>query len=732
MIWNFLKQFLKSVPETDGVGTKELILYVLIAACSGATAFVLLNINRQPMLMVAVIFGVCIFFTIKEYLNIARWVSLLSALGVVAYLMITNLGIRDSIMPGLLVILYAGGLLAGRKGTVIIGLLSLGIVIFTRILEQGLVIRNRLSEYNFLTDYITVIIVIIVAAILQWLIIDHTHKNFQKSQEEFLKLEKTQKLLFEAESRYRNLVEKIPVVIYLSEPGDAGKWQYVSPQIFAMTGYTPNEWTGNQHLWYSRVHPEDRLRVIEQERTALESGSMPLLEYRLLTKDGRYIWIFDESLLFVDSSQHAMVQGFMLDITARKVAEEQLQHRLKELEAMKGVSEALITHSDLNDLIENTGEQIRQNYKTGSIFIAIHDPSTNLIHFPYEYEDGIRRVEGPIQYGQGLSTQIMEMKKPLLINRNWNEEIKKYNPLYRTKKLVRSTIAVPMITKDKIIGVISLDSIDENAFSENDVRLLSTIANNLAVAIENTNLQESLKKELEIQEKLVTELEQKNEELERFTYTASHDLKSPLITIRGFLGYIEQDTRSGNAERLASDIQRISEATEKMHRMLTDLLELSRVGHVIKKAENIPFDEIIQDALERVEGQLKEKHILVKVRSGFPIVYVDRERLVEVMQNLIDNASKFMGEQKNPRIEIDMKKENDVNVFYVKDNGIGIRKEFHQKIFGLFDKLDSSSDGTGIGLALVKRIIEMHGGKIWIDSEEGKGTTFYFTLSEAI
>jgi signal transduction histidine kinase len=326
----------------------------------------------------------------------------------------------------------------------------------------------------------------------------------------------------------------------------------------------------------------------------------------------------------------------------------------------------------------------------------------------------------------------MEMKQPLLINENWGEVSAKHGVIYYDNTPAKSSLTVPLLIEDRAIGAISMQDMEiENAFTENDVRLLSTIAANLAVAIENTRLQESLKRELTIQEKLISELELKNAELERFTYTASHDLKSPLITIRGFLGYLEQDARIGNFERLQSDVQRISDATEKMHILLNELLELSRVGRVINEPKQTPFSEIVKEALQRVEGQLTLRQVQVKVGSDLPEVFGDTQRLVEVIQNLVDNACKFMGDEKQPVIEIGAKKQENINIFYVKDNGIGINKKFHDKVFGLFDKLESDSSGTGIGLALVKRIIEVHGGKIWIKSDETeKGTTFLFTLAE--
>jgi two-component system sensor kinase FixL len=230
-------------------------------------------------------------------------------------------------------------------------------------------------------------------------------------------------------------------------------------------------------------------------------------------------------------------------------------------------------------------------------------------------------------------------------------------------------------------------------------------------------------------EALIRELEAKNAELERFTYTVSHDLKSPLITIRGFLGFIEQDANSGNTKRLHADIQRIGEATDKMQILLYDLLELSRIGRMMNAPETISFSDIVRDAMDNVHGQLEAGRITVTLQPNLPAVHGDRQRLTEVLQNLIDNSIKYMGSETNPLIEIGQKgNESGKPVFFVRDNGIGIAPEYHERVFGLFNKLDSQSEGSGIGLAIVKRIVEVHGGRIWVESERGKGSTFYFTL----
>lgn len=232
--------------------------------------------------------------------------------------------------------------------------------------------------------------------------------------------------------------------------------------------------------------------------------------------------------------------------------------------------------------------------------------------------------------------------------------------------------------------------------------------------------------ELLIQEQLHA-LEAKTAEMERFMYTVSHDLKSPLITIKGFLGMIQEDLQAQDYRRIPRDMQRIENAANKMQHLLEDLLELSRVGRVINPSERFSMTVLANETVELLHGILTPRQIRVSVQNNMPRIVADKARFREVYQNLIENASKFMGGQSDPHIEIGVRRDDIQPIFYVRDNGIGIAKEYQDTIFGLFDKLDQHSDGTGIGLALIKRIIELHGGRIWVESEPGQGATFYFT-----
>ena len=225
------------------------------------------------------------------------------------------------------------------------------------------------------------------------------------------------------------------------------------------------------------------------------------------------------------------------------------------------------------------------------------------------------------------------------------------------------------------------------------------------------------------------ELKSKNTELERFTHTVSHDLKSPLITVKGFAGALLSDLAAGRTDRLAADLQRIVLAADKMTELLNGLLELSRIGRIINPPVNVSMAKLAEEVIELLAGTIKQRQAQVTVQPGLPAAYGDPQRLQEVLQNLVENALKFSAAGQPPEIEIGFKTIVDQTAYFVRDHGQGIEARHHESVFGLFNKLDTRSEGTGLGLALVRRIVEFHGGHIWVESAgPGQGATFYFTL----
>lgn len=231
-------------------------------------------------------------------------------------------------------------------------------------------------------------------------------------------------------------------------------------------------------------------------------------------------------------------------------------------------------------------------------------------------------------------------------------------------------------------------------------------------------------------EGLIAELAERSAEVERFTYSVAHDLRAPVFTIEGFVGLVEQDLDRGQGERARTDLRTIRAAANKMRRNLDELLQLLQAGRQDYQWVEVELGEAAADAVralgEKVDG------VEVRISPDLPSIPADPLRLGEVLRNLLDNALTHMGRQDGPRIEIGSRLDGEEIVVYVRDNGVGIDPRYHERIFELFERLDASSSSTGVGLTLVRRIVERHGGRVWVESEGlGRGATFCFTLGEA-
>lgn len=215
-------------------------------------------------------------------------------------------------------------------------------------------------------------------------------------------------------------------------------------------------------------------------------------------------------------------------------------------------------------------------------------------------------------------------------------------------------------------------------------------------------------------ESLLKQVEVRNAELERFTYTVSHDLKSPLITIRGFVGALREDLKRGDPKAISEDMEFISSGCSSMSSLLDDLLELSRIGRVVNPTEHCTVRSLLDDAIRRIDLTSPDKGIDLQLKGNPVELEGDRVRLIEAFQNLLDNAAKFANPE-HPQITVHwIATTTQLRMTFV-DNGPGVPPAFHEKVFGLFEKLDPNSEGTGIGLAIVRRIIEHHLGRIYME-----------------
>jgi signal transduction histidine kinase len=430
--------------------------------------------------------------------------------------------------------------------------------------------------------------------------------------------------------------------------------------------------------------------------------------------------------------------------------EESLQDRVRELNALSTLSRQVSVCLSLDGLVQAALEGIAAPVAPDfSVFFLRNGDNLLLQGYqPHRLEFG--HATAPVHcVGECLCGLAVSGKEPIYckdIHRDprctW-EECKKAG--------LRSFAALPLLGGEEVLGVLGIATASVERDFAQQASFLETLSHEIATGLQNALLYEQVKQhgdevagrnerlKAEIaerklaeaeREKLIAKLEAQNAELERFTYTVSHDLKSPLITITGYVGMLRQDLAEGDSETVANDLDGISNAAEKMNQLLGDLLELSRIGRLVNLSEHVSLEGLAREALELVVGQAKEKGVRIEISPDLPEVFGDRVRLLEVLQNLIDNAVKYMGDEPRPQVNIGVRLDGNEPVFFVRDNGIGIEPVYHERVFGLFDQLDQKADGSGIGLALVKRIVEMHGGRIWVESEgAGHGSTFCFTFA---
>ena len=284
-----------------------------------------------------------------------------------------------------------------------------------------------------------------------------------------------------------------------------------------------------------------------------------------------------------------------------------------------------------------------------------------------------------------------------------------------------SFIAVPMISKGKVVGVMHLRSSSENAFTERDRKLAESVGAEIASAFANAQLYDQVRLQTE-------ELARSNRELEQFAYIASHDLQEPLRMVVSYLGLLARRYERQLDADADEFIGYAVDGANRMQVLIDDLLTYSRVG--TREIELQPTDcgRILDQAIANLKVAIEDSEAQV-TRGELPTVSADGTELTQLFQNLLGNAIKFRG-QEPPRVDISAEPDNGRWLFSFRDNGIGIAPEHHQRIFDIFQRLHGRSQysGTGIGLAICKRIVERHHGEIWVESEPGAGTTFRFSL----
>lgn len=480
-----------------------------------------------------------------------------------------------------------------------------------------------------------------------------------------------------SEKHYRDLIELSPIAKVVH---DTNIFLYLNPSAVKLFGAKSSEELIGKSI-FDRVHPEYHNILINRNNEMKKGVIFPNLDEKLIKLDGTIIDAEVTAFPYINVGKPA-IQVVIIDVSERKKMENALR---KSEEQFKAIFNQAPMGIALIDSIN--GNIYEVNSKFGEIIGRGPDEIIDAINLEsIIHPDDIEETKNFIALMNSGNSNGFNM------NKRYKHKDGRFIWVHMTNAPVKANI------KPNPCHLCMIEDITEQINTE--IKLMKTLS----------------------------ELESKNAELEKFTYTVSHDLKSPLITIKGFTGQILADINNQKFARISSDIQRISNAASKMDGLLNDLLTLSRIGRFINPDTEFPMDLVIKEAIELLSGSIKEKKAEIFYDESMPTVRGDRLRIREVWQNLIENSIKY-GNNQNPQIRIAYENTEKRIIFSIRDNGIGIEQEYHKKIFGIFEKLDNHSDGSGIGLALVKRIIEFHGGEIWVESEgKGKGSAFYFSL----
>lgn len=506
-------------------------------------------------------------------------------------------------------------------------------------------------------------------------------------------------------------------------------------------------WTYASFL--EHVLPEDRDRVDQTYQSALALGQPWNFECRIRRPDGEVRWIWGHGLSLADPDQdRGHMLGLVQDITGRKQVEEQLRTQADTLAALNRIGQALSAELELGALVqavtdagvELTGAQFgaffynttNRNQETHTLYALSGAPREAFAGYPLPRTTAIF---GPTFRGEGV-IRVDDITQDARYGQN-----APYHGMPAGHLPVRSYLAVPVVTRTgEVLGGLFFGHGEPGVFTGRAEQVTLGLAAQTAVALDNARLYQQLQSshselEARVEERTeqlraqAAELQRSNQELEQFAYIASHDLQAPIRAVTSFAGLLESRYSSQLDERGQKYLTQIVSSGVHMKRLVDDLLAFSRIHTTQHSLEPTDSQLVFNEVAGRL-GQDDSPAVPQMTCGPLPRVLADPRQLDQLLQNLLSNALKYCRDGVLPEVHVSAQRDGDLWRFAVQDNGIGIAPEYFSRIFEIFQRLHGQEQykGTGIGLAVCKKIVERHGGQIWLESTVGQGTTFFFTL----
>ena len=537
-----------------------------------------------------------------------------------------------------------------------------------------------------------------------------------------------EKELQQSEQMFRNVIDGVLTV------GDAlvltnleGRVLQVNSEFERLTGIKKSDAIGKEFP-YEWLLEEEMSRYVLWIKELREKKSLRDFDIHWKSSSGRMISVsMNTTLLYNALNRPVAMMNMARDITERKNLEEVNRLQFERLRVLYELSRTLTSLLKINEIAEAVYSHLVEVLPFDVFFIDLFDEMTGTVRNVICY-DTIDNAKVKIQSESGESSlrsgtgiaKVIEVRKSLLENRDKESLGAMQHPFGDKGRPSLSLLYIPMFSRDKIIGVLSIQSYLPNLYKESHIRLLESFANLAAIALEKAKLyEETISKSIQLQNR--------NKELDDFTYVVSHDLKEPLITVEGYSRVLLKDHIHEKNSAASEYIRSIIQSCSRMKGLIDDLLVLSRVSRFSELTEMVSLNDVLNEVLDDLKFSLQEKHVALILPDHLSSYQCNPTQIKLVLRNLISNAIKF-NENNSPFIKITMDESDKRILFSIQDNGIGIEKRFFDKIFVIFQRLNPEYEGSGAGLAIVKKIIELYQGQIWLESEIGKGTTFYFSL----
>lgn len=415
------------------------------------------------------------------------------------------------------------------------------------------------------------------------------------------------------------------------------------------------------------------------------------------------------------------------------VSLEQQGQQATEFAVLAEISRIISSTLNIDEIYEQFAHQVSLLIPFDRLSISAVDMEAHTVRAVYAAGGDIpgweRGVVHEIVPG-GISDILERERRGILFRTPAEEEEAGQQPARDLGGDFQTRIAVPLIARGVFVGALNIRSLRPYAYHENHLAQAERIGAQIAGTIANAFAFEKLEAAQQALEQAVTELRRSNQELEQFAYVASHDLQEPLRKIASFCNLLESRYAEQLDEKANVYLHYIVDGAMRMQALVNDLLLYSRVTTRGKEFAPVDLNNALQEALANLDVAVTEGNARV-THDPLPTVNGDTAQLGRLFQNLVGNAIKYRGEAA-PQVHIAAASESDEWVFSVRDNGIGIAPEYAERIFVIFQRLHTREEygGTGIGLSVCKKIVERHGGRIWVESQEGCGATFYFSLPQ--